>query len=49
LDCLLLAALVLVALDDGEGAGVLVVLHHEPFEREVELAFIISVSSFCTL
>ena len=29
--CSLLAALVLVALDDGEGAGVLVVLHHEPF------------------
>lgn len=28
---LLLAALVFVALDDGEGAGVLVVLHHEPF------------------
>lgn len=27
---LLLAALVLVALDDGEGARVLVVLHHEP-------------------
>ena len=27
---LLLAALVLVALDDGESAGVLVVLHHEP-------------------
>ena len=29
--CSLLATLVLVALDDGEGAGVLVVLHHEPF------------------
>jgi hypothetical protein len=28
--CLLLAALVLVTLDNGEGARVLVVLHHEP-------------------
>jgi hypothetical protein len=28
--CLLLAALVLVTLDNSEGAWVLVVLHHEP-------------------
>jgi hypothetical protein len=47
LNCLLLAALVLITLDDGEGARVLVVLHHEPFEREIELAFDISVFSFC--
>ena len=44
---LLLAALVFVALDDGEGAGVLVVLHHKP-DRDGTSASIISCSIVLT-